>query len=406
VTTTLVVFVLVYTVMLCGTVPGLRLDRTGAALLGAIALVATGTLSTAAAWQSIDAGTIGLLFGLMVVSAQFRLGGFYTAATRWLADRPVAPPRLLLLLVLTVGGLSALLTNDVVCLAIAPVLVDVCVRRGLDPVPFLLGLAAAANTGSAATLIGNPQNMLIGQSLDLSFAGYLLDGCVPAALGLLVSWWILARAYRGRFERPLASRAPADRSFDRWQTGKGFAVLGVLVLGLLACPLPHEVQALLAAGIVLSSRRMATRDMLALVDWQLLVLFSGLFVVHHAFQTGGHAEAMFAGMRDAGLDLADPVALFAACVFGSNLISNVPLTMLLLPVAQHPQAGAILALATTLAGNMLLVGSIANLIVVEQATLLGVRPRHRSWATEHLRTGIPIACATLGIAGFWLWVRS
>lgn len=404
--TTALVFVLVYAVMVCGTVPGLRLDRTGAALLGAITLVATGTLTTAAAWQAIDAGTIGLLFGLMVVSAQFRLGGFYTALTRWLAERPVSPPRLLLELVLTVGVLSALLTNDVVCLAIAPVLIDACVRRGLDPVPFLLGLAAAANVGSAATLIGNPQNLLIGQSLQLSFAGYLLDGCVPAAIGLFASWWILARTYRGRFERTLDVVAPPDHAFDRWQTGKGCVVLAVLLVGLCVCPLPREVQALLAAGVVLSSRRMATREMLAQVDWQLLVLFAGLFVVNAAFQRAGHAEAAFAGLRDAGLDLGQPVVLFATGALGSNLISNVPLTMLLLPAARHPQAGAILALATTLAGNLLVVGSIANLIVVGEAGRLGVHPRRRSWAVEHLRTGIPISVATLAIAGIWLWLRS
>jgi Na+/H+ antiporter NhaD/arsenite permease-like protein len=402
----LVVFALVYAVMLCGTVPGMRLDRTGAALLGAIALIACGTLSTTAAWQAIDVGTIALLFGLMVVSAQFRLGGFYTAVTRWLAARPASPPRLLLELVLIVGALAALLTNDVVCLAIAPVLVDVCVRRGLDPVPFLLGLAAAANVGSAATLIGNPQNMLIGQALDLPFGAYLLDGCVPAALGLAALWAILAFAYRGRFDRVLAIAGPPDQPFDRWQTAKGFVVLGLLVTGLLACPLPHEVQALTAAGLVLSSRRTATRAMLALVDWQLLALFAGLFVVNHAFQAAGHAAAAFAGLREHGFDLGDPVALFAASVVGSNLISNVPLTMLLLPAADHPQAGAILALATTLAGNLLLVGSIANLIVVEQAHLLGVRPRRRSWAVEHVRTGVPITLATLAIAAAWLWVRS
>ncbi|MBX3463039.1 MAG: anion transporter [Planctomycetes bacterium] len=392
--------------MLVGSVPGLRLDRTGAALLGAIALVASGALSTAAAWQAIDPGTIGLLFGLMVVSAQFRLGGFYTALTRALARRPVPPARLLLELVLAVGALAALLTNDVVCLAIAPVLIDVCVRRGLDPVPFLLGLAAAANVGSAATLIGNPQNLLIGQALGLPFAGYLLDGVVPAGLGLLLVWAILARAYRGRFDRQLAAAAPPDHAFDRWQTGKGFVVLGLLVLGLVACPLPHEVLALAAAGVVLSSRRMASREMLALVDWHLLVLFAGLFVVNHAFQQGGHAAAAFAALRQHGLDLHDPVALFATGVVGSNLISNVPLTMLLLPAAEHPQAGAILALGTTLAGNLLLVGSIANLIVVEQANLLGVRPRDRSWTAEHLRTGLPITVATLAVAAGWLWVRS
>lgn len=401
----LVVFALVYAVMVLGGVPGLRLDRTGAALLGAIVLVGAGALPSDAAWRSIDVGTIGLLLGLMVVSAQFRLGGCYTALTRWLAARPTSPPRLLGELVGVVGALAALLTNDVVCLAIAPVLIDVCVRRGLDPVPFLLGLCAAANVGSAATLIGNPQNMLIGQALDLPFGPYLLDGVVPAGLGLACTWWVLARAYRGRWQRPLAVTAPPDRPLDRWQAGKGALVLLALVAGLLSCPLPHEVQALLAGGVLLLSRRLATRDMLGLVDWQLLVLFAGLFVVNHAFQHAGHAARAFDWLRTHGLDFADPVVLFATSVVGSNVVSNVPWTMLLLPVAQHPQAGPILALATTLAGNLLLVGSIANLIVVEQAQALGVRPAGRGWAAEHWRTGVPITVGTLALAAGWLWLR-
>ncbi|MBL9079420.1 MAG: anion transporter [Planctomycetes bacterium] len=391
--------------MLFGTVPGLRVDRTGAALLGAIALCAAGTVDPGAAWRAIDVGTIGLLFGLMIVSAQFRRAGFYAAITRWLAARPASAERLLLELMLVVGALSALLTNDVVCVAVAPVLIDVAARRGLDPVPFLLGLAAAANTGSAATLIGNPQNMLIGQALDLPFAGYLLDGGPPALLGLAAAWWILARSYRGRFDRVVPIAACTDVPLDRWQTGKGLVVLALLVAGLLACPLPREVQALAAAGLLLLSRRTTTADLLAPVDWQLLVLFAGLFVVNHAFQAAGHAAAAFGGLRDAGLDLGQPAVLFATSVVGSNLISNVPLTMLLLPVADHPQAGAILALATTLAGNLLLVGSIANLIVVQQAQAFGVQPRERSWTREHVRTGLPITAATLAIAAGWLWLR-
>lgn len=400
----LLVFAAVYLVMIPGRVPGLTIDRAGAALLGAIVLVAGGGLTSEQAWRAIDVGTIGLLFGLMVVSAQFQLSGFYARTTRWLAARPSSPERLLLQIVLVSGLLSALLTNDVVCLAIAPVLVDVCVQRRLDPVPYLLGLAAAANVGSAATLIGNPQNMLIGQALDLPFAPYLLDGVPPAALGLFATWWILARAYRGRFARELPISHQPDRPFDRWQTHKGLLVLGALVVGLLFVPAPHEVQALLAGGVLLLSRRLTTREMMALVDWHLLVLFAGLFVVNHALQAAGHTEAGFAALRGAGVDFADPAVLFATSVVGSNVISNVPLTMLLLPAAKHAQAGPILALATTLAGNLLLVGSIANLIVVEQAVRLGVHPHGTSWVREHLRTGVPITLATLAIAAGWLWL--
>ncbi len=402
----LIVFVLVYLAMMLGHLPGLAIDRTGVALLGAIVLVAGGSLEPATAWQAIDVGTIGLLFGLMIVSAQFRLGGFYTRITRFMASRPSSPQRLLGQVVGTSGVLSALLTNDVVCLAMAPVLVDVCAKRNLDPIPFLLALAAAANVGSAATLIGNPQNMLIGQALQLPFAPYLLDGVPPAALGLVATWWVLARSYRGRFERTTAPLSLPDQPFDRWQTCKGILVLTALVTGLLILPTAHEVLALSAAGLLLLSRRLTTRSMMSLVDWQLLVLFAGLFIVNHALQQAGHMAAGFAVMREAGLDFAQPATLFCTSVAGSNLVSNVPLTMLLLPVASHPQAGPILALSSTLAGNLVLVGSIANLIVVEQARRLGVMPQSTSWMREHLRTGVPITLVTLAIAAIWLWLRA
>jgi Na+/H+ antiporter NhaD/arsenite permease-like protein len=401
----LLVFAAVYGVMLFGRVPGLHLDRTGAALLGGIVLVVGGTLDLAAAWRAIDVGTLALLFGLMLVSAQFRRSGSYAWVVRQLAARPTSPERLLGELVAVTGVSAALLTNDVVCLAAAPVLIEVCNRRQLDPVPFLLGLAAAANVGSAATLLGNPQNMLIGQALDLSFARYLTDGAVPAALGLVIVWWVLARAYRSDFARSEPLPAVGAEPLDPGAAGKGIVVLLLLVLGLLFAPVPHEVQALAAGGAMLLSRRQRSRDLLELVDWHLLVLFAGLFVVNHAFQQAGHAAQAFGWLRQHGLDLGDPRALFATGVIGSNLVSNVPLTMLLLPVAAHPMAGPILALSTTMAGNLLLIGSIANLIVVEQARRLGVAPRGRSWASEHWRTGVPITLATLTVAAGWLWLR-
>jgi Na+/H+ antiporter NhaD/arsenite permease-like protein len=404
----LAVFLAVYAVMLLGRAPALALDRTGACLLGAVVLVLGGALTSTAAWHAIDVGTIGLLFGMMLVSAQFARSGFYARLTSRLAARPTSPARLLGELVGVAGALSALLTNDVVCVAVAPVLVDVCARRGLDPVPFLLALAASANVGSAATLIGNPQNMLIGQQLALPFGGYLLDGALPAALGLAVVWAVLARAYRGRWQRQstfAATAPPPPPVFDGWQTAKALVVLAALVVGLLTSGVPREVQAMLAGAMLLVSRTTPTRTLLAQVDWPLLVLFAGLFVVNNAFERAGHAANGFAWLQAHGVDVAQPATLFAAGVVGSNLVSNVPLTMLLLPAAKHELAGPILALATTLAGNLLLVGSIANLIVVEAATRLGVAPRARGWAAEHARTGVPITLGTLAIAAGWLWLR-
>lgn len=398
----LLVFTLVYLGMVLGGLPGLALDRTGIALLGALLLVAAGSVTPVGAWEAVDVPTIALLFGLMVVSAQFRLGGFYTRLTRRLAEAEVTPPALLALLILVAGVLSALLANDIVCLAMAPVLVEGCARRGLNPKPFLLGLACAANVGSAATLIGNPQNMLIGQSLRLSFAGYLLDGGVPALLGLVVVWVVLVRYGRDNWHTPCPIPALDAPDLDRWQSAKGLVILTLLTAAFLFAPWPREVVALGAAALLLTSRRMASRNILGLVDWQLLVLFIALFVVNHALAASGLLAAALGALAAGGIDLGAPATLFAATVVLSNLVSNVPAVMLLLPAAEHPPAGPILALASTLAGNLLIVGSIANIIVIDQAARLGVVIGWR----EHARIGIPVTLVTLALAAGWLWLRS
>ncbi|MEW5773034.1 MAG: SLC13 family permease [Thermodesulfobacteriota bacterium] len=394
------VFGFVYLGMVLGRVPGLALDRTGVATLGAMALIAGGAVGSAEAWAAVDMPTMALLFALMVVSAQFRLGGFYTRVTRRLAAARVSPPGLLALVVAAAAGLSALLANDIVCLAMTPILLEGCARRGLDPVPFLLALACAANVGSAATLIGNPQNMLIGQVAGLGFAAYLRDALPPVALGLAATWAVIAARYRGRWERKITMPDIEAPAFDLWQSGKGMAVLAGLVLAFLFGPWPREAPALAAAGLLLLSRRMTSRRMFALVDWQLLLLFLGLFVVNHALAASGELAAAMDLLARAGMDLGRPATLFAATVVLSNLVSNVPAVMLLASANASPQAGLVLALASTLAGNLFLLGSIANLIVADSAGRLGVEI---GWRT-HLRVGLPVTLATCAIAGGWLWL--
>jgi len=396
------IFGLVYLGMLLGEFPGLRLDRTGIALLGAIALIALERLSLEQAWTAVDVPTMALLLGLMVISAQFRLGGFYTSVTRRLGGSEHTPAGLLALVVATGGGLSAVLANDIVCLAMAPVLVELCAARRLDPVPFLLGLACAANVGSAATLIGNPQNMLIGEVLDLSFPRYLWDAGVPALLGLFVVWLLIVRGYRGHWTRTLSVQAVTANPFKRWQTAKGLVVVGAVMAAFLFTNWPREIVALTAAGVLLASREMASREMLGLVDWHLLVLFAGLFIVNAAVGQAGLLDEAFLGVRAAGIDLADPPTLFGVTAILSNLVSNVPAVMMLLPAASHPLAGPILALSSTLAGNLFIVGSIANIIVVDQARRLGVEI---GWRT-HARVGIPVTLVTMTLAGVWLWLIS
>jgi Na+/H+ antiporter NhaD/arsenite permease-like protein len=407
--TVVAIFAVVYLGMILGGLPFLQLDRTGVALLGAIAIVAIGDLTPGQAAASVHLPTLLLLFSFMVISAQMRLGGFYTSVTQRIAALPAGPHALLAAVILAAASLSAVFSNDVVCLAAAPVLADACLRRGLDPVPFLLALACASNIGSAATLIGNPQNMLIGEVLQLPFGAYFLEALVPVLLGLAVVWALLAWQTRGRWRTatPAADggaplqHEPGFARFDRWQTAKGLAVAATLIVVFLFTDLPRDVAALTGAGLLLMSRRLHSTDMLGLVDWELLILFIGLFVVNHALeQTGVTAQAM-ATLASHGIALTEPGPLFAAALVLSNVVSNVPAVMLLLPAATEPFSGPLLALTSTLAGNLLIVGSIANIIVVDSARRQGIVIDWR----RHLRTGLPVTTATLAITAAWFGWR-
>lgn len=405
----LIIFVLVYLGMLLGRIPGLAIDRTGVALLGAIALLAFGRIGLEQAWEAVDVPTIALLLGLMVVSAQFRLGGFYSALTSRLALADCSPPKLLALLIAAAGGLSAVLANDIICLAMTPVMIDGCLRRRLDPVPFALALACAANIGSAATLIGNPQNMLIGQSLEMSFTAYLIEAIVPAVLGCAIVWAVIVWQVRGRWrldgsvDVPVKIEAPADSPpFNLWQSAKGIAIVVCIMAAFLLTPWPRDIIALAGAGVLLLSRKMASQKMLGLVDWHLLVLFIGLFIVNDAFAASDMLDQLAAWLRGMGIELTHPGWLFAISAGLSNVVSNVPAVMLLLPFAEHPAAGTVLALSSTLAGNLIIVGSIANIIVVDQASRLGITI---DWK-RHLRTGLPVTIASLLVAAMWLWLRA
>jgi len=405
--TVLVIFGLVYLGMILGGLPYFQLDRTGVALLGAIAMIGSEAVSVEEAALSIHLPTIVLLFSFMVVSAQMRLGGFYDWITERLADLPLAPPMLLGALVFTTAFLSAIFSNDVVCLAVAPVLINACIRRRLDPVPYLLALACASNIGSAATLIGNPQNMLIGQTLRMSFNGYAAEALTPVVVGLLATWAIIVVQTRGDWAArqelsPEDQRRGAQhRSLDRWQTAKGLAVASAILLAFLFTTWPHEVVALAGAGVLLTSRRLHSSRMLGLVDWEVLVLFIGLFVVNHALQKTGLPSRAVEDLASHGWALDQPAPLFGTTFLLSNIVSNVPAVMLLLPVAKHAFSGPLLALVSTLSGNLLIVGSIANILVVDAAARRGVRIDWR----RHARMGVPVTLATLAVTAGYLWFR-
>ncbi len=393
-----------------GGIPGLTIDRTGIALLGAIAMVAAGVLPLDAAMGSIDAPTLLLLFGLMLVSAQLRLSGFYTRAAWALGGLTAQPRKFLLLLMAVSGTLSAILVNDIVCLAFTPVLTMAVLRARLNPMPYLIGLACASNIGSAATLIGNPQNMLIGQVGRLDFGRFLAWCGLPSLLALGAAYGTLLWIYRGKLETGGAAE-PAEgkrstfnvepQTEPLWPMWKGLLVAGA-VMALFFTRVPREITALAAGGVLLCSRRMDVRRLLGLIDWSLIMLFCGLFVVIAGIETTGAPARLLEWLAGQGVAVADPYALTAVGALLSNLVSNVPAVMLLVRFLDGAPAESwyVLALASTFAGNLITIGSIANLIVIEQARGLGVTLTFR----EHARAGIPVTLASLAIVAVWLLV--
>lgn len=398
----LALFLITYIGIALGKIPGLAIDRVGIALLGAIAMVGFGVVTTRDAVQSIDLPTILLLYSLMVVSAQLRLGGFYT----WSASRMLsllARPKSFLLVLMTVSALlSALLANDIVCFAFTPVLTAALLQAGMNPIPFLLGLAVASNIGSAATIIGNPQNMLIGQVGQLAFGRFMAWCGPPSLVALSASYLVILKLYRNDILPSQNRHAAVDTedwpAFNPWQSGKGVAAVTGLVV-LFFTPIPREVSAIAVAGILLCSRRMKTRDILGLVDWHLITLFCALFIVIHSIARAYDLTVLVERFAGWGIQLHNPILLTGATAAISNIFSNVPAVMLLIPFMDpaDPQQWYTLALASTFAGNLFVLGSIANLIVIEQASRMGVAVSFR----EHARVGIPVTLISLIVLVAW-----
>src|SRR5688572_5745511 len=259
-TLAVIVFVLVYVGMALGRVPGLAVDRTGVALLGLIVLLASGDLTLEEAGEAVDMPTIALLFALMILSAQFEHSGFYG----WVANRVVRAarsPRILLgALIAVTGALAAIFTNDVVVFALTPLVAAGLMSQKLDARPYLIGLAGAANAGSAATLIGNPQNILIGQAGGLDFWSYLVLALPPTAACLAITYVAVLATWRFAPAQETAANGPVEPRIDRVQMAKGLAAVALLV-GLFMTPLPRELSALAVAGLLLMSRRLSSREM-------------------------------------------------------------------------------------------------------------------------------------------------
>jgi Na+/H+ antiporter NhaD/arsenite permease-like protein len=411
---TSILFTLTYAGLALGKIPGLRMDRAGIALVGATLMLGMGiiTLHEAVSPQAIDYETLILLLGMMIVVGCLRLSGFFRLLAHWCLDRIETPKGLLAVTILLSGVLSAFLVNDIVCLALTPLVLHLARRLRFNPVPHLIGLATASNIGSTATITGNPQNMIIGIHSHVSYLRFAAKLFPLAALGLVLDFLVIAYVYRRALvppkivdvTRPIVHEAPPPlRRAHRWLLSK--SVLATLVTVTLFFVLPSSalpIVALGAAAFLLVGRIVHPEKIYRQIDWSLLVTFAGLFVVVHVF--GMHVVRLW------GIDgwtwlFAHPVDLLSVMSAAlSNLVSNVPAVLLFepimraMPAANQETAWLALAMSSTLAGNLTVLGSVANLIVVENARREGVMVSF--W--EYCKVGVPVTLLTLALGIGWL----
>jgi Na+/H+ antiporter NhaD/arsenite permease-like protein len=402
---TLVIFCVAYIGLAVGRIRGLKLDRTAIVLLGAIAMLALGCISLKEAVDSINFETALLLFSLMVISSQLHYAGFYHKVADRISLRLDRPVYFLALLMATSGLLSAFLNNDVVCLGFTPVVAAALLRKRLNPVPFLIGLAISSNIGCALTLIGNAQNVLIGQVGHLNFGCYMLWAALPVTLSMAGAFCIICLLGRRSFylaEKDIAPAILEDATpFDSWRATKGIGIICIIVI-LFFTPLPRYLVALAGAGLLLCSQRLESKKVLALVDWQVLLLFISLFVVVGAFYNSGMMNPVLKTLEAHGIDLHNSYVLALVAGVLSNLINNSAAAMLLVKLVDFssPVSGYVLAVSNSFAGNMFIIGSVANIMMVQGADSCGVKISFREFAGY----GAPTAIFSFGILMLWIFV--
>jgi Na+/H+ antiporter NhaD/arsenite permease-like protein len=393
----LAIFVLTYTVIALGRFPWLRLDRTGAAFAGAVAMVLSGAISEAGARAAIDYRTLALLFGMMIVVANLRLSGAFTSFARALLVNARSGFGLLAMTVASSGILAAFFINDVVCVALTPLLIDTCELLGIDALPFLIALATASNIGSAATITGNPQNMIVAGFAHLHYARFA-GRLVPVAMvSLVVDYMIIAYVYRDEL-----AREHLTDNFDNPKRRRTIpalmiksSVVAVAALVCFAIGFPTHLVALGAGAVLLFTRRIKPQRVFAMVDWTMLLMFAGLFVVVGGLEATGIDREVL--NRIGVARLANPLTLGVVVTILSNLVSNVPAVLLFRPIypalGGGEQVALIISAVSTLAGNLTILGSIANLIVIEQARRRGLTITF----SEYLRVGVPVTIVTIAI---------
>jgi Na+/H+ antiporter NhaD/arsenite permease-like protein len=394
------IFAMTYLVVAIGRLPGFRLDRAGAALVGASLMVAVGALPLEEAPKAIDFDTIILLLGVMIVVANLRLSGFFRLVNGWVVTRARYPIVLLTAIVLVSGTLSAFLVNDTVCLVLTPLVLDLVTRLRRNPVPYLLAIAMASNIGSTATITGNPQNMIIGSLSHIPYGTFAAALSPIAGIGLLLTVGLIALVYRSEFLTCPRLRSEPEPAHADWRIiVKSVAVLLAMVAGFFAGIPPAEA-AIVAGAVLLLTRRIKSENVYAEIDWTLLLMFAGLFIVVAGLEHSVLSLEVIGAVGRLHLERIPVLSGITAIL--SNIVSNVPAVLVLKPfIAQlqpQQQAWLTVAMASTLAGNLTLVGSVANLIVIQRARAQNVEIGF--W--EYFKVGAPLTGLTIGIGVLWI----
>jgi len=396
------VFIASYVVFALGKFPGMKIDRPGAAIVGAVLMFALGAICAQDALHFIHFGTVVLLFSMMLVVAHLHLAAFFDWITELVVTR-LKPHHLLPTVVFLSGLLSAFYVNDIICLVMVPFVLKVTGRMGVKPVPYLLAVATASNIGSTATITGNPQNILIGSFSSIGYRDFLWHLGPVAVVGLFLNWLVIWWFYfRGEVHDVRTRGAGEPLRVEHAALVKTGLVTLFVLAGFLAGFPPSLVAAVGAAALLITR----TRDphlVYEEVDWGLRVFFIGLFLIVGGAENAGLTERLLGFGQHFNLQRLSVFTVVTAIL--SNLVSNVPAVMLLKSLvtrfANPHSAWLILAMASTLAGNQTITGSVANIIVVERA-----RREAPITFLEYFRIGLPLTLLTLLFGWLWLsWIR-
>jgi Na+/H+ antiporter NhaD/arsenite permease-like protein len=395
-----IIFGATYAFVAVGKIPIYRIDRAGAALLGASLMVGTGVLSAEEAYYAIDFNTITLLLGMMIVVANLRICGFFRVVTDWIATHVRHPLALLVAIVLAAGVLSAFLVNDTICLVMTPLVLELVARVRRNPLPYLLAIATASNIGSVATITGNPQNIIIGSVSQIPYGAFAAALAPVAAIGLVIATLLIALIHRREFfTRERLEKAAMPTHYHGRLMAKTLLVMAAMVV-LFFLGQPPATVAIVGGAFLLLTRRVKPEKIYIEIDWPLLVMFVGLFIVVAGFEKMVLTPDVTGAAGRLHLDDATVLAGITALL--SNVVSNVPAVLVLKPFVSNlpdPQhAWLVIAMSATLAGNFTLVGSVANLIVAQRAKARGVEIGF--WA--YFKIGAPLTLATIAIGLFML----